>query len=135
MHNLLVPTDFSPCADQAFSFSVKLARRLEARLHVVHRLTSTVDWVPNAAHEHRLTREDQLNLLAEGVEGVEVVTALLEGKLSSTIQEYTEAHGIDLVVMGSHGASGKSEYFIGSNTQKVVRTLHCPVLVLKGPLS
>ena len=39
-----------------------------------------------------------------------------------------------MVVMGSHGASGKNEFFIGSNTQKAVRVVHCPVLVLKKPL-
>ena len=41
---------------------------------------------------------------------------------------------IDLIVLGSHGASGKSEFFIGSNAQKVIRTVHCPTLVIKHPL-
>ncbi|MDV7393955.1 universal stress protein, partial [Arthrospira platensis SPKY1] len=56
------------------------------------------------------------------------------GRLADAIARYTAEHQIDLIVMGSHGASGKSEYFIGSNTQKVVREVHCPVLVVKSPL-
>ena len=36
--------------------------------------------------------------------------------------------------MGSHGATGKNERFIGSNTQKIVRNVHTPVLVIKEPL-
>ena len=34
--------------------------------------------------------------------------------------------------MGSHGASGFKEMFIGSNTEKVVRTAEVPVLVIKN---
>ncbi len=40
---------------------------------------------------------------------------------------------IDLIVMGSHGTSGFSEFFVGSNTEKVVRTSDIPVLVIKDP--
>ena len=40
---------------------------------------------------------------------------------------------IDLIVMGSHGVSGLKEMFIGSNTEKVVRSSDIPVLVIKKP--
>ena len=40
--------------------------------------------------------------------------------------------GIDLIVMGSHGASGLKEMFVGSNAEKVVRTSDVPVLVIKN---
>lgn len=40
---------------------------------------------------------------------------------------------IDLIMMGSHGANGLSEFFVGSNTEKVVRTSEVPVLVVKIP--
>jgi nucleotide-binding universal stress UspA family protein len=40
-------------------------------------------------------------------------------------------HNVDLVVMGSHGASGFQEMFVGSNTEKVVRNSDVPVLVIK----
>jgi K+-sensing histidine kinase KdpD len=41
-------------------------------------------------------------------------------------------HDIDLIIMGSHGASGFQEMFIGSNAEKVVRTSEIPVLVIKN---
>jgi nucleotide-binding universal stress UspA family protein len=52
-------------------------------------------------------------------------------------KEFTEVNEVaheqhcDLVVMGSHGSSGLSELFVGSNTEKVVRTSDVPVLVIK----
>ena len=42
-----------------------------------------------------------------------------------------KAHNADLIVMGSHGANGFQEMFIGSNTEKVVRNADVPVLVIK----
>ena len=48
------------------------------------------------------------------------------------IKKCIELEGIDFIIMGSHGKSGLSEVFIGSNTQKVVRSVHLPVLIIKG---
>jgi len=47
------------------------------------------------------------------------------------IQEVAGEMGIDLIVMGSHGAGGIREIFVGSNTEKVVRSSEVPVLVVK----
>jgi len=38
---------------------------------------------------------------------------------------------VDLVIMGSKGASGIQELLVGSNTEKVVRNANCPVLTVK----
>jgi len=48
------------------------------------------------------------------------------------IIEVSQEHNCDLIVMGSHGASGFKEVFIGSNTEKVVRNSNIPVLVIKN---
>ena len=50
------------------------------------------------------------------------------------INEIQENKDIDLVVMGSNGASGLDEILIGSNTEKVVRHSNVPVLVVKQEL-
>ena len=48
------------------------------------------------------------------------------------IIDESKKHKIDLIVMGSQGASGLQEMFIGSNTEKVVRRSSVPVLVVKS---
>ena len=56
------------------------------------------------------------------------------GKLVDEIIKCINEREIDFLIMGSHGTSGVSEIIIGSNTQKVVRLVHCPVLITKGPV-
>jgi len=63
---------------------------------------------------------------------VEVITEVQFGKVSDVIQQYTKDHVIDAIIMGSHGASGLREFFVGSNAEKIVRHSDVPVLVLKG---
>lgn len=135
MKNILVPTDFSACAANAVDAAFKLAKKVESKVHLLHIITDKR--TQNDAQEWNQAIENANVLLkkirAEHPE-TECIALSATGKLLATIQQYVEAHGIDLVVMGSHGASGKQEYFIGSNTQKVVRTLFCPVLIVKNHL-
>lgn len=76
----------------------------------------------------------QLQDLSNAYPDLEVKATVCGGTLPKSVADYVGRSAADLVVMGSHGASGKNEYFIGSNTQKVVREVHCPVLVVKEPL-
>ena len=143
MKSILVPTDFSEFALFAFDTSLKLARRFGSRVHLLHVLDLPVNWskmtkLQQAEHPVVLERIDQAEKLMaelhEKASDVNIEIHYVGGKLKEAIQSYVLKNGIELVVMGSHGMSGKSEYFIGSNTQKVVRTVHCPILVVKEPL-
>ena len=66
---------------------------------------------------------------------ITIETHITGGKWIDRMSQFVQQKNIDLIVIGSHGASGKNEFFIGSNTQKVVRGVHCPILVIKEPLS
>ena len=65
------------------------------------------------------------------LEGIEITPVIKHFKVFSEVSEVAEEHNADLIIMGSHGASGFKEMFIGSNTEKVVRTSNVPVLVIK----
>jgi nucleotide-binding universal stress UspA family protein len=54
------------------------------------------------------------------------------GAVPRMINDYIKSQNIDLVIMGSHGASGVREFFIGSNAEKMVRNSSVPVLILKN---
>lgn len=135
MKNILVPTDFSACASNAVNAAFQLAKKLDATVHLLHVITDKKTQNDEGEWNQAIENANVLlkKIRAEHSE-VECIALSATGKLLVSIQEYVEAHGIDLVVMGSHGASGKQEYFIGSNTQKVVRSLFCPVLIVKHPL-
>ncbi len=53
-----------------------------------------------------------------------------EGFLHHAIRRIAEEEGVDLVVMGTKGATGAVEFFLGSNTEKVIRTAPCAVLAV-----
>ena len=63
--------------------------------------------------------------------GVKVIESVQFQHAFSGIIDESEKNNIDLIVMGSQGASGLQEMFIGSNTEKVVRRSKVPVLVVK----
>ncbi|HUH25804.1 MAG TPA: universal stress protein, partial [Flavobacterium sp.] len=64
--------------------------------------------------------------------GLTVSQVLKLGRTFNEVTEVAKVNNIDLIVMGSHGASGFKELFIGSNTEKVIRTSEVPVLAIKG---
>jgi nucleotide-binding universal stress UspA family protein len=143
MKSILVPTDFSACAHNAFDVAQKLARRFDARLHLLACIDIPEQWdtlTPNEQrkHHHALQQirntETLFATMIEGHEDINIVSTYRGGKVIPSIVDYISHRPVDFVVMGSHGVSGKSEYFIGSNTQKVIRKIHCPVLVIKDPL-
>ncbi|MBK8493027.1 MAG: universal stress protein [Saprospirales bacterium] len=135
MKNILVPTDFSACARYAESAAIQLAKRFGATVFFVHFLQS--DAYPANSPEWHQKRANKLILLEDiqrKYPDVAIKVDCLPGPLLDQVAHWVSAKGIDLIVMGSYGVSGKSEYFIGSNTQRVVRQIHCPVLVIKDPI-
>lgn len=140
MKNILIPTDFSACAGNAVHAGILLAKRFQSRIHLLHTLPALRARDRNdsrKAAEQAQARKNALSLLEEITQqnpDLSFLVEVREGKLPATISQYVADTGIDMLVMGSHGASGTNEYFIGSNTQKVVRKVHLPVLVIKDKL-
>lgn len=140
MKNILIPTDFSACAGHAVHAGILLAKRFEARVHLLHGmlpLRTREKRNTKLLEEQEQTKQNATTLLKDiAAQNPEIsfVTVVDEGKLPIVISNYVENTGIDLIVMGSHGISGQNEYLIGSNTQKVVRKVHRPVLVIKDRL-
>jgi nucleotide-binding universal stress UspA family protein len=145
--NLLVPTDFSGFAEHALDTAAVLARKTGAKIHLFHRAHIHPEW--GDLTEVGRTLYPQSQQIVDDVErrfeeinadpryaGLEMEGVYASGNLIERVEEYVEECGIDLVVVGSHGASGFKELLIGSNTQKIVRFSHCPVLTVreKSPL-
>ncbi len=65
-------------------------------------------------------------------EGIKVFSDIIHQSLESEINDFIRDKSIDFVVMGTHGASGLQEAFIGSTAQKIVRTASVPVLTVNN---
>jgi nucleotide-binding universal stress UspA family protein len=81
----------------------------------------------------RQTRaEEYLKATAAQLEehGIDVQTSVRQGFTLDIITNFVAEHGIDLIVMSTHGRSGLQRFFIGSVTDRVIRFSHVPVLAI-----
>ena len=140
MKRILVPVDFSEHADYALEVAATLAVEHDAEILILHMLGLseaylTKDESQEAAEAHYYmklakTRFDRF-LNKPYLKGVKHREMVQNYKIFSEINLVAAEHKADLIVMGSHGKSGLGELFVGSNTEKVVRTSSIPVLVVK----
>ncbi len=141
-HSILVPTDFSDTAANAYGFAVELARRFSAELHLLHvRMLLAdphLDAEQHAALEQLLSDTDRTARLALDGHGAEDRLApamhyhLLRGlSAAETIVECCRDFGADLIVMGTHGRRGLKHLLLGSVAGEVVRTAPVPVLTVR----
>ena len=132
---LLVPTDGSTVSAAAGEAAVAVADRFGATLHVVHVL-EPIELPPDLDGTEAFDRQD--NDVPAGIEaiaadaGVETRTATLEREESvhRTILDYVDEHGIDCIVMGTHGRSGLEHLVLGSVTELTLRQSPVPVMTV-----
>lgn len=151
MKTLLVPCDFSSYSMNAFQFALDMAAKSPGTavhtLHVIELpilhdsiLMPVLSFEQDLMNELREKAEKQfkVNNKKYNKDGVRLISEVQFGKVSDKIQQYTKDHNIDVIIMGSHGASGMREFFVGSNAEKVVRQSSVPVLITKtyykGPI-
>ena len=143
MKRILVPVDFSKEAECAAKVAADIARRTGSEIYLVHMLElpvttvdpaemSSISSEPQIIYFMKLARDkfDKFKSLPF-LKGLRVIETVQFQHAFSGIIEESKKNKIDLIVMGSQGASGLQEMFIGSNTEKVVRRSHIPVLVIK----
>ncbi|MGY0393523.1 universal stress protein [Bizionia sp. KMM 8389] len=142
MKKILVPTDFSKEAEQALKVAAQLARKHDSEIYLLHMLELPLDQVdalsqyselPEAMFFMKLAHQKfETTISQDYLQGIKVHETVDFNQTFTGITNTCKEHGVDLIVMGSHGANGFKEMFIGSNTEKVVRTAEVPVLVIKN---
>ena len=145
MKKILVPTDFSNNSKHALNIAASIAERVKGRMEILHTNTAVAYapplpdyYVPEAydmTEYYENAAEELFNLKRElmgsgNYDDVKIETVVEEGFLYSTVRRIAEEDRADLIVMGTKGATGTTEFFVGSNTEKVIRTSPCPVLVV-----
>lgn len=144
MKRILVPVDFSKPAENALKVAAELARKNNAELYVLHvvEMAETLFGTEqfNVNDEQiiffmKMAKKRFAKFLDKTyLEGVKITDSVEVGSPTMAINELVDNENIDLLVMGSNGASGIDEILIGSNTEKVVRHSKVPVLVVKQDL-
>lgn len=138
---ILFPTDFSACAESAFSHAAYLADKYSAELHILHVNERADSTLVDRLSDIRITPDEiaeqlRLPLSAEGVaksdEPVPIIEVEETGERAAPIiLHYAEANHVDLIVMGTHGRRGIRKFILGSVAEEVLRLATCPVFTVR----
>lgn len=145
MKRILIPTNFSELADYAFGIAKKIAAATGAKIHVLYIVPAPVNAEftkegklkeqPGYEYDKLYTERDKamgwlLEWATDKVADVERVWSTI-AHIEQGILDYIRQQDIDLVVMGTQGATGARELVSGSHAQHIVRESPVPVLTLK----
>jgi len=140
LKQILVPTDFSENAQHAVSYATELAKRCSAKIHLLHTpviptyLLMDLSYSPGPEAVTRILNDSQAALDEQAKDlaaaGVEYFTVIREGTVHEVIRDYAREHDVDLVVVGTHGRAGVSKLMYGSVTERVIKTVHTPIIII-----
>ena len=138
INKILFPTDFSTCAERAFSHAAELAVLFDAEIHTFHARVRQQHDYPALQHlldlpEDTIPKSPQVTPREHSTSTPNVVIKADATAKSAcdAILGYTDSREIDLIVMGSHGHRGPRRLFLGSTAECVIRNAPCPVLTLR----
>ncbi len=136
MKNIVVGIDFSQNSENALRHAVALALKSNAVVHVVWVKTPTASTKLDVSNEEEMMHKanERLNEMVKWARAeapkAHIQPVILEGKAYVKLTQYAANLPEGILVVGSHGASGFEEMFIGSNTMKVVGVTKVPVLII-----
>jgi nucleotide-binding universal stress UspA family protein len=146
MKKILFPTDFSHVSNNAFIYALKLADSINAEIitmHVYHLPQVNYINVSEYLHEiydvtelsHFENYKDEVPVLRRiaeenNLDHVKISHVLILGNLIEEIQKITKHEYIDFIVMGTKGASGLKETFLGTVATKVMNDVKAVVLAI-----
>lgn len=133
---VLLPTDFSDNATLATQFALDIVRRTSGHLMVLHAydvphyersMTTSLLLEMKKSAEQNMAEFEQQHLVDSGII---YECHVMIGNPIRLSKEMVVKHGLDMLVMGTKGASGIEEFLIGSNAASVIHNVEVPVLVV-----
>ncbi len=140
LKNILLATDFSDTSRLAAEYAVELAKRYQAKLHLLHVIEEPIATIPlletygaPSKEEYEAAAVAMLDNwpLPDGAEECELERRVHHGTPFLQILHDARDHEIDLIVMGSHGRGLIKHLLMGNVAEKVVRKAPCPVLTVR----
>lgn len=147
MKKLIVPVDFSEVSSNALDFAIEFNTIIKGEIILLHVL-ELPSYSFSVMGEMDLDQPDRFlnakfmegahNRLTEWSKrvtdaGQEAKTRMKYGNPYEGISKEIVDEKANWIVMGSTGASGFEEIFLGSNAERVIRHAECPVITIKGP--
>jgi len=119
--NFMIAYDGREAADNAIARIAQSSLLLGLPCHLVMAGEDT--------KERRAKLEEAQNILEE--EGFEVTSVIQPGKIYPVLTQYRKDHNIELMAMGAYAHSKVRQFFVGSNTTKMIIESDIPLLILR----
>jgi nucleotide-binding universal stress UspA family protein len=137
---ILIPTDFSDVSRRATEYAKTIAKRHSAQILLLH-VNQPVNPITPAEgvwfDDETAQQEIEEQLEQEGAElrseGFQVRTMSATGSVQAELLSAVSREKADLIVLGAHGDTGIERLLLGSDAEALLRSSHCPVLVI-GPV-
>ena len=146
VRRILLPTDFSGCANYALPYAAAIARAVNATVicvNVVEPIVPAVGYTGMAEAMPIAEMSEQMEdsaerelpdvMRCEELRGLKVEEVIGHGDAAAEIVRVADEQNVDLIVISSHGRTGLGRIIFGSTAEAVVRHARCPVLVVKPP--
>ena len=143
MKRFLIPTDFSPAAENAFKYANKLAAIDGSALKAFHVFHPEVDpsypYIANSATDLLPIREEMLNSFVTKASidtaGMVMTQTKVEQEVSigyatDEIVRASREEDVDLIIMGTVGQNSFLNRMLGSVSSYVAQRAHCPTLLI-----
>ena len=145
MKNILLPTDFSGNSKNAIQYALKFFEGENCTFHILNSqkptgyITADVLYGAPGTSIYEGILNDNKKALENMVQFCEsnseeenftFIPKLDFDNIADAINQAVALNNIELIVMGSNGATGAAEVLFGSNTLKVIRNVDCPVLIV-----
>jgi len=140
MNKILFPTDFSPCASNAFDYANALARKLKATIDLISIFNLPVsdassvppDYIQEMLDDKKARIQEQLESFSEQHPSPRIGEKIAEYGVFvyQEVADKAEDQGYDLIVMGTKGEHNTIEKLMGSVTSQMILHASCPVLAV-----
>lgn len=138
MQKILVPTDFSKNALKAITYAAEVALKTGGTIYLVHVIEPSINMATMQSDSNRpkvlRDRTLKLKIARDTVSliypGLKVITHLLGGNTIESVLNFSTKENIDLIIMGTTGASGLKKFFMGSIASGTIADSTIPVLTV-----
>jgi nucleotide-binding universal stress UspA family protein len=146
MKKILFPNDFSKTSLNAYRYALRLAKKMDATiitLHVYDIITGPyVDYHDYISEHYENEEWEQFEILKKEVPKLRVIAekeqlehvivnhVLKDGDIDTTILKVAKEEKVDFIVMGTKGAKGLKEVFLGTITQEIMNNSDVPVIAI-----
>lgn len=129
IRRILVSVDFSSCSRAALVFACTLGAALDASIDVLF-VGAGSDAEPSSSAAAKEELHQFIGTVPES-RALTIQEHVVSGDPRERIVSMAERDGFDLVVLGTHGRTGRPRSLAGSVAESVVRTSACPVVTVR----